>query len=48
MAERILITGGAGFVGSNLALSFKRDRAAAAVIAFKPSHRTQVEPILTS
>jgi CDP-paratose 2-epimerase len=34
MAERILITGGAGFVGSNLALSFKRDRADATVIAF--------------
>jgi CDP-paratose 2-epimerase len=34
MAERILITGGAGFVGSNLALSFKRDHADATVIAF--------------
>ena len=34
MAERILITGGAGFVGSNLALAFKRDRASATVIAF--------------
>ncbi|MFN2624446.1 MAG: NAD-dependent epimerase/dehydratase family protein, partial [Chthoniobacterales bacterium] len=31
---RLLITGGAGFVGSNLALSFKRDRPDAAVIAF--------------
>src|SRR6185437_13884340 len=34
MAERILITGGAGFVGSNMALAFKRDRPAATVIAF--------------
>src|SRR4051812_48179936 len=33
MADRILITGGAGFVGSNLALSFKRDRSSATVIA---------------
>ncbi len=31
---RILITGGAGFVGSSLALLFKRDRPEATVIAF--------------
>jgi CDP-paratose 2-epimerase len=34
MTERILITGGAGFVGSNLAFSFKRDRPSTTVIAF--------------
>jgi len=34
MAQRILVTGGAGFVGSNIALAFKRDRANATVIAF--------------
>jgi CDP-paratose 2-epimerase len=30
---RILVTGGAGFVGSTLALSFKRDRADVEVLA---------------
>jgi CDP-paratose 2-epimerase len=34
MAERILVTGGAGFVGSNIALAFKRDRSSTSVIAF--------------
>ena len=34
MAQRILVTGGAGFVGSNLALAFKRDRPSASVLAF--------------
>jgi CDP-paratose 2-epimerase len=34
MAERILVTGGAGFVGSNIALALKRDRQAASVVAF--------------
>lgn len=33
MTQRILVTGGAGFVGSNLALAFKRDRSNAAVTA---------------
>ena len=32
MAERILVTGGAGFVGSSLALAFKRNRATATVV----------------
>ncbi len=34
MAQRILVTGGAGFVGSNIALAFKRDRSDASVVAF--------------
>jgi len=33
MPERILVTGGAGFVGSSLALAFKRNRSTATVIA---------------
>jgi CDP-paratose 2-epimerase len=32
MPERILVTGGAGFVGSSLALAFKRNRSAATVV----------------
>src|SRR6516165_8843907 len=32
MPERILVTGGAGFVGSSLALAFKRSRSTARVI----------------
>lgn len=34
MTRRILVTGGAGFVGAHLALRFKRDLADATVIAF--------------
>jgi CDP-paratose 2-epimerase len=34
MAQRILVTGGAGFVGSNIALALKRDRSDATVVAF--------------
>ncbi len=34
MIEKIVITGGAGFVGSTLALAFKRDGIAATVVAF--------------
>src|SRR5947208_1636559 len=34
MAETILVTGGAGFVGSALAISLKRNFAGAEVIAF--------------
>ena len=32
MPERILVTGGAGFVGSSLALAFKRNRSTATVV----------------
>ena len=39
MTETILITGGAGFVGSSLALLFRRDRSDAEVIAFDNLHR---------
>src|SRR6516225_8733926 len=33
MPERILVTGGAGFVGSSLALAFKRNRSSTVVVA---------------
>lgn len=46
MAERILITGGAGFAGSNLALAFKRDRPNATVIALDNLKRRGSELIL--
>ena len=39
MAQRILVTGGAGFVGSNLALAFKRDRPSASVVALDDLER---------
>ncbi len=39
MPERILITGGAGFVGSSLCLALKRSAAGAVVIAFDNLHR---------
>jgi CDP-paratose 2-epimerase len=39
MAQRILVTGGAGFVGSNIALSFKRDRLTTSVVAFDNLNR---------
>lgn len=47
MAERILVTGGAGFVGSNIALAFKRDRSTATVVAFDNLKRRGSELTLT-
>ncbi|MFE8596215.1 NAD-dependent epimerase/dehydratase family protein [Archangium violaceum] len=45
--RRILITGGAGFVGSTLALSFKRDEPGAEVIAFDNLRRRGSEVTLS-
>jgi CDP-paratose 2-epimerase len=47
MAERILVTGGAGFVGSNIALAFKRDRSNASVVAFDNLKRRGSELAIT-
>jgi CDP-paratose 2-epimerase len=47
MTERILITGGAGFVGSNLALSFKRDRPSATIMAFDNLKRRGSELLIS-
>jgi len=44
---RLLITGGAGFVGSSLALSFKRDFPEATVVAFDNLRRRGSELTLT-
>ncbi|HEX6812071.1 MAG TPA: NAD-dependent epimerase/dehydratase family protein [Planctomycetota bacterium] len=45
--QKLLITGGAGFVGSNLALRFKQSRPAAEVIAFDNLRRRGSELILS-
>jgi CDP-paratose 2-epimerase len=45
--QKILITGGAGFVGSNLALRFKQSRPAAEVTAFDNLRRRGSELILS-
>ena len=47
MTERILITGGAGFTGSNFALSFKRGRPTATIIAFDNLKRRSSELALS-
>jgi CDP-paratose 2-epimerase len=39
MTQRILITGGAGFIGSNLGLALKRDHPDAEVVALDSLHR---------
>jgi CDP-paratose 2-epimerase len=44
---RILVTGGAGFVGSNLASFFKRDRPGATVVAFDNLRRRGSELALS-
>jgi CDP-paratose 2-epimerase len=46
MVDRILVTGGAGFIGSNIALAFKRDRPAALVVAFDNLKRRGSELVL--
>jgi len=43
MAERILVTGGAGFVGSSLALAFKRNRSTATVVVLDNLKRRGTE-----
>ncbi len=47
MTGKVLVTGGAGFVGSHLALDLKRDRPDAAVIAFDNLKRRGSELALT-
>lgn len=46
MTRTVLVTGGAGFVGSNLALAFRRDLEGARVIAFDNLRRRGSELIL--